>query len=168
MPQEILDPVCRHSGSLVGGAVGKTQLLAEFAVKAQFGDLTAVRLLAEAASSVQMLSPGTAAQWLRAVLRLVPETAGADQRTALLFRLAFALGAAGQPRESRDTLRAALLAPGADRHEGRAAAVAFCAHLERQLGRYCEGPGTAPGRALRPARPGDGSGRGGHVRARLR
>ena len=136
MPQEILDPVCRHSGSLVGGAVGKTQLLAEFAVKAQFGDLTAVRLLAEAASSVQMQSPGTAAQWLRAALRLVPETAGADQRTALLFRLAFALGAAGQPRESRDTLRAALLAPGAGRHEGRAAAVAFCAHLER---RYCEG-----------------------------
>lgn len=139
MPQEILDPVCRHSGSLVGGAVGKTQLLAELAVKAQFGDLTAVRLLAEAASSVQMQSPETAAQWLRAALRLVPETAGADQRTALLFRLAFALGAAGQPRESRDTLRAALLAPGAGRHEGRAAAVAFCARLERRLGRYCEG-----------------------------
>lgn len=136
MPQGILDPVCRHSGD---PGICKTRLLAEFAVKAQFGDLTAVRLLAEAASTVQMQSPGTAAQWLRAALRLVPETAGADQRTALLFRLAFALGAAGQPRESRDTLRAALLAPGAGRHEGRAAAVAFCAHLERQLGRCCEG-----------------------------
>ena len=139
MPQEILDPVCRQDGSLAGRAVGKTQLLAELAVKAQFGDLTAVRLLTEAASSVQVQSPATAAQWLRAALRLVPEAAGADQRTALLFRLAFALGAAGQPRESRDTLRAALLAPGAGQHEGRAAAVAFCAHLERQLGRYCEG-----------------------------
>jgi tetratricopeptide (TPR) repeat protein len=136
MPQEILDPVCQHSGD---PGISKTRLLAELAVKAQFGDLTAVRVLAEAASTVQMQSPETAARWLRAALRLVPETTGADQRTALLFRLAFAVGAAGQPRESRDTLRAALLAPGAGRHEGRAAAVTFCAHLERQLGRYCEG-----------------------------
>ena len=61
MPQEILDPVCRQDGSLAGRAAGKTQSLAELAVKAQFGDLTAVRLLAEAASSVQMQSPATAA-----------------------------------------------------------------------------------------------------------
>jgi tetratricopeptide (TPR) repeat protein len=106
---------------------------------AQFGDLATVRLLSEAASTVQMQAPGTAAQWLRAAIRLCPEGAGPEQRTALLFRLAFALGAAGHPRESRDTLRAALLAPGAGRHQGRAAAVAFCAHLERRLGRHCEG-----------------------------
>ncbi len=129
MPQGILDPVW----------IGKTQLLAELAVTAEFGDPTAVRMLSEAASSVQMQEPGTAAQWLRSAIRLCPEGAGPEQRTALLFRLAFALGAAGHPRESRDTLRAALLAPGAGRHEGRAAAVAFCAHLERQLGRHCVG-----------------------------
>jgi DNA-binding NarL/FixJ family response regulator len=105
---------------------------------AEFGDLAAVSLLAEAASSVQAQAPGTAAQWLRAALHLCPEDAG-PQRTTLLFRLAFALGAAGQPGESRDTLRAALHRPGAQRHDKRVEAVAFCAHMERQLGRYSEG-----------------------------
>lgn len=72
---------------------------------AEFGDLGAVSLLAEAASIVQTQAPGTAAQWLRAALRLLPETEGpGQQRTALLFRLAFALGAAGHSRASRDTL----------------------------------------------------------------
>ena len=106
---------------------------------AEFGDLAAVGLLAEAASTVQAQAPATAAEWLRAALRLFPESAGPQQRATLLFRLAFALGASGHPGESRDTLRAALRRTGARRHDKRIEAVAFCAHMERQLGRYAEG-----------------------------
>src|ERR1700690_4683 len=164
MPQEILDPVCRQDGSLAGRAVGKTQLLAELAVKAQFGDLTAVRLLTEAASSVQVQSPATAAQWLRAALRLVPEAAGADQRTAVLFRPAFALGAAGQPRHAARGTPCARRRPA--RGPRRSGSVLRSPGTPARP--LLRGPGTAAGRALRPARPGHGGGRGGQVRARLR
>jgi DNA-binding NarL/FixJ family response regulator len=108
---------------------------------AEFGDLAAVGVLAEAAGTVQAQAPGTAAQWLRAALGLVPDSAGPGQRAALMFRLGYALGAAGRPDESRDTLRGALRLPVVPQEsgDGRAAAVAFCAHMERQLGRYGEG-----------------------------
>ena len=107
---------------------------------AEFGDLGAVALLADAAGTVQTQAPGTAVQWLRAALRLFPERDGPEeQRTALLLRLAYALGAAGNARESRDTLHAALFRLGTGRQDGRVEAVAFCAHMERQLSRYAEG-----------------------------
>jgi DNA-binding NarL/FixJ family response regulator len=107
---------------------------------AEFGDLAAVGVLAEAAATIQAQAPGTAAQWLRAALGLVPESAGPGQRAALMFRLGYALGAAGRPEESRDTLRGALRLPVTPQEprDGRVAAVAFCAHMERQLGRYGE------------------------------
>ena len=106
---------------------------------AEFGDLGAVSLLAEAANTIQTQAPGTAAQWLRAALHLLPEGDGPEQRTALLLRLAFALDAAGHSQESRDTLQAALLRLGAEGQDERAEAVAFCAHVERQLCRNAEG-----------------------------
>lgn len=107
---------------------------------AEFGDLTAVSLLADAAGTVETQAPGTAAQWLGAALRLLPEgTAGAQQRTALSLRLAFALGAAGHPSESRDTLHEVLRHLGHDQQEQRIDAVTFCARMERQLGRHAEG-----------------------------
>ena len=105
---------------------------------AEFGDLAAVSLLAEAASTVQVQAPGTAAQWLRAALSLCPESAGPRQRATLLLRLGYALGAAGYPGESRDTLRGALDRLGAQGQDERVEAVAFCARMERQRGRYAE------------------------------
>ena len=107
---------------------------------AEFGDLGAVGLLAEAASAVQAQAPGTAAQWLAAALRLLPEGAGTEeQRTALLLQLAFALGAAGHPRESRNTLHAVLGELDGARPDRRVEAVTFCAHMERRLSRHQEG-----------------------------
>src|SRR5690348_15263162 len=106
---------------------------------AEFGDLGAVGLLAEAAGAVQAQAPGTAAQWLQAALRLLPEGAGTqEQRTALLLQLAFALGAAGYPRESRDTLHAVLGQLDGDRPGRRVEAVTFCALMERRLSRHEE------------------------------
>jgi DNA-binding NarL/FixJ family response regulator len=107
---------------------------------AEFGDVGAVSLLTEAASTVQMQAPGTAAQWLEAALRLLPEGAGTEQRrTMLRLRLAFALGAAGRPRESRDALHTVLGRLGSDRVDRRVEAVTFCALMERQLSRHEEG-----------------------------
>ncbi|HSS89524.1 MAG TPA: AAA family ATPase [Streptosporangiaceae bacterium] len=106
---------------------------------AEFGDLGAVGLLAEAAGAVQAQAPGTAAQWLQAALRLLPEGAGThEQRTALLLQLAFALGTAGYPRESRDTLHAVLGQLDGDRPGRRVEAVTFCALMERRLSRHEE------------------------------
>ena len=103
---------------------------------ADLGDLRAVGLLADAANNVQTQAPALAARWLRAALRLLPAGAGASpQRTELLSRLAFALGAAGHPKESRATLHAVLPEL---RNEQRATAVIFCALMERQLGRHLE------------------------------
>ena len=103
---------------------------------AEFGDLGAVSLLAQAAGAVQAQAPGTAAQWLEAALRLLPEGAGTEeQRTALLLQLAFALGASGHPRESRDTLHAVLGQLDGDRPDRRVEAVTFCALMERRLSR---------------------------------
>jgi hypothetical protein len=107
---------------------------------AEFGDLGAVGLLAEAAGTVQAQAPGTAAQWLEAALRLLPTDAGTEQRrTALLLRLALALGAAGHPRESRDALHTVLGQLGSDQPDRRVEAVTFCALMERQLSRHEEG-----------------------------
>jgi DNA-binding CsgD family transcriptional regulator len=107
---------------------------------AEFGDLRAVGLLAEAASTIQPQAPGTAAQWLEAALRLLPADAGTEQqRTALLLRLALALGAAGHPRESRDALHTVLGQLGSDQPDRRVEAVTFCALMERQLSRHEEG-----------------------------
>jgi DNA-binding NarL/FixJ family response regulator len=106
---------------------------------AEFGDLGAVSLLAQAAGAVRAQAPGTAAQWLEAALRLLPEGAGTEeQRTALLLQLAFALGASGHPRESRDTLHAVLGQLDGDRPDRRAEAVTFCALMERRLSRHEE------------------------------
>ena len=106
---------------------------------AEFGDLGAVSLLAQAAGAVQAQAPGTAAQWLEAALRLLPEGAGTEeQRTALLLQLAFALGASGHPRESRDTLHAVLGQLDGDRPDRRVEAVTFCALMERRLSRHEE------------------------------
>ena len=107
---------------------------------AEFGDLGAVGLLAEAAGTVQAQAPGTAAQWLEAALRLLPADAGTEQRrTAILLRLALALGAAGRPRESRDALHTVLGQLGSDQPDRRVEAVTFCALMERQLSRHEEG-----------------------------
>jgi hypothetical protein len=61
-----------------------------------------------------------------------------EQRTALLLQLAFALGAAGHPRESRDTLHAVLGQLAGNRPDRRVEAVTFCALMERRLSRHDE------------------------------
>ncbi|MFD9612499.1 AAA family ATPase [Streptomyces sp. NPDC059083] len=100
--------------------------------------------LTEAAERIGAADPARAADWLGAVLDLLP--AGAEHRPArreLTLRRARALGAAGRVAESRDLLHPLIDgghagADGPADAEPLTSAVLLCAFTERHLGRYPE------------------------------
>ncbi|MGW6413762.1 helix-turn-helix transcriptional regulator [Streptomyces sp. NPDC055055] len=99
--------------------------------------------LVEAAERVAVADPARAADWLAAVLALLPDTPDhRTTRTDLQLRRARALGCAGRVAESRDLLHR-LIDAGRDDDtaatpEARTSAVLLCAFMERHLGRYPE------------------------------
>ncbi|OLT36716.1 hypothetical protein BJF79_30785, partial [Actinomadura sp. CNU-125] len=107
---------------------------------AQFGDRRAVATLVEAARSVGPQAPGTAAYWLKAALRLLPDepAAGGPDRTELLLELVHVQAVSGHAEEGRETARTLLaLLPEADTLR-RARTVQLCAVMDRQIGRIHE------------------------------
>jgi DNA-binding CsgD family transcriptional regulator len=99
---------------------------------AQPGDQGAIDVLARAAGDVVACAPAAAARWWAAGLRLLPASARADERLALLAPMATALGAAGELADARDALSEALgLVEDA---ELRGRLVAFIALIEQLLG----------------------------------
>ncbi|MFK0215826.1 AAA family ATPase [Streptomyces sp. NPDC090298] len=100
--------------------------------------------LTEAAERIGAADPARAADWLGAVLDLLPT--GAEHRPArreLTLRRARALGAAGRVAESRDLLHPLIDgghtgADGPGDPEPLTSAVLLCAFTERHLGRYPE------------------------------
>ncbi|MFB6633010.1 AAA family ATPase [Streptomyces sp. NPDC056362] len=100
--------------------------------------------LTEAAERIGAADPARAADWLGAVLDLLP--AGAEHRPTrreLTLRRARALGAAGRVAESRDLLHPLIDgghagADGPGDPEPLTSAVLLCAFTERHLGRYPE------------------------------
>ncbi|RSM89467.1 hypothetical protein DMH04_05555 [Kibdelosporangium aridum] len=107
---------------------------------AQVGDQVAIDLLTNAAREALAHGPAMAAQWLRAAIDLLPETA-ADQRLGLLAELGHALSLSGSVHESRDVLQAVLHQLPADEPAQRAAAVVSCARVEQLLGHHHEARG---------------------------
>ncbi|MEV4312335.1 AAA family ATPase [Actinocrispum sp. NPDC049592] len=95
---------------------------------AQPGDLESVEVLLEGARKVMRSAPSEAAHWLTAAVRLAPE------RQDLLLDLAEAQCLAGQLHASRAT--AHLLLGDLTDPAQRARVVAFCAMVERLLGRH--------------------------------
>ncbi|WP_369142842.1 AAA family ATPase [Streptomyces sp. R44] len=100
--------------------------------------------LAEAAERIGAADPARAAEWLGAVLDLLPDTTEHQgDRRELTLRRARALGSAGRVAESRDILHH-LIDDTHDREGGpadaelRTSAVLLCAFMERHLGRYPE------------------------------
>ncbi|MBE1537320.1 helix-turn-helix transcriptional regulator [Actinomadura algeriensis] len=113
---------------------------------AQFGDRRAVATLVEAARSVGPQAPGTAAYWLNAALRLLPDeppgtgdgTAAGPDRTELLLELVHVQAVSGHAEEGRETARTLLaLLPETDTLR-RARTVQLCAVMDRQMGRIHE------------------------------
>jgi ATP/maltotriose-dependent transcriptional regulator MalT len=103
---------------------------------ARQGDLAAVAVLREAGEATARLAPGSAARWFGAALRLMPQTAAAEERVELLLARSWALAAVGRFADSHEAaLEAVALVPGRSRALTTTVATA-CASVERFLGHY--------------------------------
>ncbi len=103
---------------------------------ARQGDVGAVAVLRKAGEATARLAPETAARWFGGALRLLPQTAPADDRVELLLARAGALAAAGHFADSHETLlKAIAIVPERSRVLHTTLATA-CARVERFLGRY--------------------------------
>jgi ATP/maltotriose-dependent transcriptional regulator MalT len=103
---------------------------------ARVGDERAVKVLAAAAQASTLRAPATAAHWLQAALRLLPEQAPVTDRLELLVSLATALGAAGELEQSRAALREILALLGPEAAYVRARVVTVIALVEHMLGNH--------------------------------
>jgi DNA-binding NarL/FixJ family response regulator len=105
------------------------------------GDRAAVAALTEAARTIATDAPAIAARWLKAALRLLPDTDDTDDtanRAALLYNLGIALGRGGDPRAGREILHEALRLVPVDRSGLRARIVLSLAPMEWLLCRRVE------------------------------
>jgi DNA-binding CsgD family transcriptional regulator/tetratricopeptide (TPR) repeat protein len=103
---------------------------------ARQGDLAAVAVLREAGEAIARLAPDSAARWFGGALRLLPQTAPAQDRVELLLARSQSLAAAGRFTDSHEAaLEAVALVPGQPSALNTTVATA-CASVERFLGRY--------------------------------
>jgi len=105
----------------------------------RFGDAEAIDTLVEAARTVAAHAPQTAARWLKAALKLMPDAD--ERRLPLLAELARMQAVSGQLTEGRKTAREVLRLLPPDAHALRARAARFCAMMERLLGNPQEARG---------------------------
>lgn len=108
------------------------------------GDRAAIATLVEAARAFATHAPVTAAHWLQAALRLMPENSEPDDaqgrtplpsRLDLLLELSQVQSVGGRLAEGRETARTLLRLLPADDYGRRARAARFAALMERQLDR---------------------------------
>ena len=103
---------------------------------AREGDAAAVVVLRDAGESAARLAPESAARWFGAALRLLPQTAPAQDRVELLLARAGALAAVGHFTDSHEALlEAVAIIPEQSRSLSTTVATA-CAGTERFLGQY--------------------------------
>jgi DNA-binding CsgD family transcriptional regulator len=103
---------------------------------ARIGDTAAVATLAEAGRQSAMRAPATAARWFSGALRLLADTAPADERVELLSASAGSLAATGRFTEAHEALLESLGLLGANATARRVRLVAACARVEHLLGRH--------------------------------
>jgi DNA-binding NarL/FixJ family response regulator/tetratricopeptide (TPR) repeat protein len=103
---------------------------------ARAGDLAAVAVLREAGEAAVRLAPASAAHWFAAALRLLPQTAPAQERVELLLAHAGALTAAGQFADSHEALLEGLALVPSESSTLRTTLTTACARMEHRLGRY--------------------------------
>ena len=99
------------------------------------GDDAAIALLTEAAHASMNASPGTAARWFAAALRLM-EGGDPQRRIGLLAPLAMALASAGRMAESRTAILEVLEALPPEPTPARLALTTACAEVENTMGRH--------------------------------
>ena len=125
--------VARALADRGAGALARAQ---HIDASARVGDTAAVATLTEAAMQSAQRAPATAARWVSGALRLLPETAGAQQRVELLSAGATALAATGRFAEAHEALVESLRLVDGGATAARIRLVAACARVERLLGRH--------------------------------
>jgi DNA-binding NarL/FixJ family response regulator len=105
---------------------------------ARHGDAAAIAVLREAGEAVAQHAPAGAARWFAAALRLLPDTAPAQERVSLLAARAGALAAVGRFSEAHAALLDGLALVPDDAIDLRVQLTAGCAGLEQLLGRHAE------------------------------
>jgi ATP/maltotriose-dependent transcriptional regulator MalT len=103
---------------------------------ARQGDVDAVALLREAGDATARLAPESAARWFAGALRLLPQTAPADERVELLLARAGALAAAGRFADGHEALLEAIAIVPERSDALRTTITTACARVERFLGGY--------------------------------
>jgi ATP/maltotriose-dependent transcriptional regulator MalT len=103
---------------------------------ARHGDLDAFAVLRDAGLASTLRAPASAARWFGAALRLLPDSAPAEERGALLMARGGALAATGQLEDAHtDLLETIRLVPG-DALALRVKLTVACAGVEHLLGRH--------------------------------
>jgi DNA-binding NarL/FixJ family response regulator len=100
------------------------------------GDRAAVAVLIEAGRATARPLPTSAARWFEAALRLLPATAGIDERVELLTAAANAHEAAGHLIDARAALLEGLALVPVDAGAERVRLTTACAGIEQRLGRH--------------------------------
>ncbi|RYP87724.1 LuxR family transcriptional regulator [Nocardioides guangzhouensis] len=103
---------------------------------AREGDLGAVAVLREAGEAAARLAPASAERWFAAALRILPQTAPAEERVGLLLARAGALAATGRFADARRVLLEGRTTIPDESVAPRDALTLACARAEDQLGRY--------------------------------
>jgi DNA-binding CsgD family transcriptional regulator/tetratricopeptide (TPR) repeat protein len=101
---------------------------------ARQGDAAAVAVLRDAAEQVAPRAPATAARWFAGALRLLPQTAPANERGELLLARAGALTTTGQFADSHAALLEGLAIVPQEAIALRGKLTAACAEVEHLLG----------------------------------
>jgi hypothetical protein len=129
----------RAGAALRAAGATATEIAVHIEHSAQRADPEAVAVLRDAAVAALRHSPAAAAHWLAVAVHLVPD--GADSilvRLDLLAMQARAFGLSGRLRDSRSALHEIRRLLPAEFAEQHAQIAAFCAAIERLIGRHAE------------------------------
>ena len=105
-------------------------------LSARPGDAAAVAVLREAGEAAAQRAPATAARWFDGALRLISDSAPAEERVRLLLARAGSLAATGHLAESHAALLESIAVVPAEALALRVRLVVACAGVEHLLGRY--------------------------------
>lgn len=128
----------RTAAALAQRGTGAGALAHHVETSAKVGDEAAVATLTEAGRQSAQRAPATAARWFSAALRLLPDTAPADQRVQLLLAGATALAATGRFAEAHSALLESLAIAPEEALPTRIRLAATCARVEHLLGLHDE------------------------------
>ncbi|MFL5844442.1 MAG: AAA family ATPase [Solirubrobacteraceae bacterium] len=103
-------------------------------ISAKVGDRAAIAVLSEAGNDAAQRAPATAARWFSGAVRLLADTAPADQRVELLLASATSMAATGRFAEAHEALLESLTFVPEGATPLRVRVVAWCARVEHLIG----------------------------------